>query len=230
MSSWKAARNSRLSTSLRDSMSASRACRSSSAVRCRIAASAAARRSLTSRCSADPMRVGPGLRRDRHDAELDPEGGAVPAVVQQLDHQRLPAPDVVAQSVKGRAVGARPLQQARVSAADLVLRVAGHPGEGGIAVEDARPGPIRRIGVGDQDRVVGVHDDGLEQAQPLQRPVLLGAERRASAGRRSRTCRRSNGSRECDRSSSQPRRGDPLHADRDQLLQVRLMTRGTRSR
>ncbi len=102
-----------------------------------------------------------------HDAELDPERAAVLTVVEHLDDHRLPALQCRAQRVERGAIGAGALQQAGGAPQDLGGGVAGGAREGVVDVDDARPRQIERPGLGDQDRVVGVDDDRLQQAQAL---------------------------------------------------------------
>ena len=118
------------------------------------------------------------------------------------------------------AIGARYPAPVSAPAEDLVLPVAGHAGEGRVAVEDARPGRVDRAGAGDRDRVVGRHDPGPERAEPLRVPSRSAAG--AGPGRSApRPCRPSSGSCACNPLEQPPRHGDPLPADRDQLPDVR---------
>lgn len=113
----------------------------------------------------DPVRPPPRLVRDRGDADLRPELGAVLADVEQLHLDRAPALQRGAQSVELAAVGLRALQDPGCQAEDLVRLVPCHPGERRVDVEHSRSarGEVERLGLGHQDDVRGVHHDRLKQ-------------------------------------------------------------------
>ena len=115
----------------------------------------------------DPMRVSALFVGDGNDAQLDPELLAVLSAIEQLGLDRFRGFERAAQAVENGAVDRRALQDARAEAEHFGLGVSGHAGESGVAVDDLRPWEVERQVLRDQDRVVGVHDGGLEQAEPL---------------------------------------------------------------
>ena len=121
-----------------------------------------------------PMGEPAALVGDRGDAELDPELGAVLAAVEQFDFDRLPGRQCGLQPGQRLAVGSLRLQQPRGASEHFLFGIAGGPGEGGIAIDDPRSGQVDRLGLGDQDGIVGIDHNRFEQAQALQLRMLRG--------------------------------------------------------
>ena len=93
---------------------------------------------------------------DRPDVELDPVFGAVLAVADQLGAE----PAAARRSARMRSSVARsvfgPWRIRRVLPMDLPGLIARHPRERVVHVDDARPGHVDRLGLADQDDVVGL--------------------------------------------------------------------------
>lgn len=105
---------------------------------------------------------------DRIDPPLGGEGAAVLAVADQVaDEGPAPAPGV-ALLLQHLAVGLHAIQDARPPVDELLLRIAGHPGEGGVDPHEAR---ISDLGGEDGDRQKSLFEGGVAQPQRLFRPL-----------------------------------------------------------
>ena len=98
---------------------------------------------------------------DRRHRHLVPERGAVLAVVEQGDGDRLLRRQRPAQLRHRGPVGRRALQEAAVAAGDLVHRVAGDPGERRV---DPDQRVVRQCRVADRERDVGGQHGPVPQA------------------------------------------------------------------
>ena len=102
---------------------------------------------------------------DGVDVVLHPEGGAVLAVVQELDSDRPPLLGGPAQGELGLHRGLGPDQKPRVQADGLIGPVAGLGREGRVDEHDA--GLAADVVLGDDDGVAGMDDRRLEEPQAL---------------------------------------------------------------
>ena len=107
--------------------------------------------------NADPVRgLAAGVRQGR-ETHLDPEGGPVLAVMEQLGEDRLAGQEPFLHAVALGPRGVGPWRRRRTAAQRLGLGVAGQGREGGIDVDDARAGLLKGLGFGDQDGIAGMN-------------------------------------------------------------------------
>ena len=127
---------------------------------------------------------GPALRiHDRSDLPFLVVFTAIFAVVDGCACESLAALQLRAHASQHGRVCARPLQDARGLANDLLQSIAGEPGECRVGEDDVRAGRVQ-LGVGDHDRFGALQDGGADQVQaglgllahgnvPQQRTVAL---------------------------------------------------------
>ena len=105
--------------------------------------------------------------RDRHEGQIDPESGAVLAVVAELDAERPALVERDSDLLERRGIGVGAAQEVQRPPHHLGAVVAGHLAECVVDVEDGTARTFARLGLHNDDGVVGVDHGRFEQAKPL---------------------------------------------------------------
>lgn len=106
----------------------------------------------------DPVGEPTTLICDRHDAQLNPKSSAVFSGIYQLDFDGFPLRKRCTDQIQRVTTGFFTMQNPRRHAYDFNQAESGSGKERRIAVNDSRPRGINRLGFGDEDRILGIHD------------------------------------------------------------------------